>query len=126
MKTAIERWEAMEPKVRDEWVASNVLGWWQRDDGWWASDGMLEGVVVPRFSNYANPDYWVLRHAREKWEERRKTTFLENLGRILVWRQLKVDTFDVPSIFFMEHYQPGDYSKAAFLTLSERQTETAE
>lgn len=130
------KWEEMQPRERDAWIAENVMGYvwfrFERRDGSRRATLMtetskrqceqisLDGCKVvagpceevdasgaPNYTTNASDDYLVLEKVRETWNIVRITEFESRLFELQRHRSL-------PSI----SYQPGDYSHAAFLALT--------
>ena len=144
--TATEKWAAMESDVRNEWIAEHVMGWlwiayWKgakRDTRvralfeptkfngllndpscpWGCitatGDEPAELFVGPQYSEDANADMLVLQTVRQSWPHERTNAFVNALGTIR-WPRSNVSV-----AFSLELFaEPGDYSHAAFLALSE-------
>lgn len=109
MSTASEKWAAMEPRERDRWIDNHVF------------DGCE--LWLPHFTTDASADYLVLCRVRETWADpaaRRNERsllymFAEHLHEMQYARKDGCMGSEITPVF----YQPGDYSAAAYLALSE-------
>lgn len=127
-----EHWDAMTPRERDAWVAEHVMGWRDVDDGkfmakWKGYDEDTGKVLwdqtdhsgipseggcrdfLPNCSTDASADYLVLKKVRETWGNDKKIKFEMNLE----------SQFHRTGCCQAMNYQSGDYSYAAYLTLTQ-------
>lgn len=132
MSEASEKWEAMTPRERDAWVAEHLYGWknCRIADGTGETEfetsavtkgsmiGVMPGGVrgfVMNFTNHADSDHTVLNSILHGWTYEELATFSSHLKQILQTRS----TFERQRLSYAMNYQPGDYSHAAYLTLTE-------
>lgn len=121
MSTASERWEAMQPRDRDAWVAEHVMGWerepqewhpganvvWFRPDEAYCREHREQNqstllATAMTFTTDAAADYLVLERVRETWDEDRRIRFND-------WLEVMMTG--------LSDYRIGQYSQAAFLTM---------
>lgn len=129
----MKTWDEMEPRERDAWIAVNVMGWTladRRQMGWGdGPDVWLTGEdrddpnsnpthQDPKFTTDASADYLVLVRVRETWGPNAFVEYSVRLQRLLTLRL----TSKHPLCGAMMFYEPGDYSKAAYLALTEART----
>ena len=130
--SAVTKWEDMEPRERDAWVAESVMGWrpyWEtaplEGEIWMLPPGKshaVESEIAPPFTTDASADYLVLQKVREMWacpaakrnERSLLYMFAEHLHEIQYARKDGCMGNEITPVF----YEPGDYSHAAYLALA--------
>lgn len=136
-------WDEMTPRERDAWVAENVMGWEREPDeqhpganvAWFkppvgqrgenTGTTILSSTAKP-FTTDASADYLVLQKVRETWTGEPVETFCDALFWIIQNEDRKkrhgstlMDPDWVWKSSWIAWYEPGDYSHAAYLALTD-------
>lgn len=130
--TAVEQWQSMQHRERDAWIAEHVMRWDRDPDdkhpgsnvSWFIPDREHRGegtgttviaTTAPPFSSHAEFDYHVLKRVREAWGGKRLWNFAVHFHTIT---GLRARTAEQQAVFSVM-YEPGDWSRAAFLAMND-------
>ena len=134
--TASERWDAMTDHERIEWLGVNVMGWHhdyrasQTHASYWRKDGHIEAGEEWNPITDAAADYLVLAKVRETWLSPNINHWSDALSGLWWSRYMDGEgrAIDIKDDEFAEndgswlalYYEPGDYSRVAYLTMTEQ------
>jgi hypothetical protein len=117
MSTATEKWAAMELLDKERWIAINVMGLEEYDENSDAPSDRDYFISPAAYTTCAAEDYKVLKRVRETWIFSKRQAFYRALEG--VWSRLGNDRYVEAWPDRAGQYEPGDYSAAAYMALSE-------